>query len=92
LGGLGGLIDQFRQNGLEDAINSWIGTGPNQSVSPRQLQQALGPGTVEDLSEQTGLSHDDLLAQLSHVLPGVVDKLTPNGQLPDDSDLLPGPR
>lgn len=92
LGGLGGLIDQFRQNGLEDAINSWIGTGANQPVSAGQLRRALGQDTVEGLAEQTGMSHDDLLAQLSQVLPGVVDKLTPNGQLPADSDLLPGPR
>jgi uncharacterized protein YidB (DUF937 family) len=89
---LGGLIDQFRRNGLEDAINSWIGTGPNQPVSPGQLGRALGKDTVEDLSERTGLPHDDLLAQLSQVLPGVVDRLTPNGRLPADSDLLPGPR
>jgi uncharacterized protein YidB (DUF937 family) len=92
LGGLGGLIDQFRQNGLEDAINSWIGTGPNQPVSAGQLHRALGQNTVENLSEQTGLSQDDLLAQLSQLLPGVVDKLTPNGRLPAASDLLPGPR
>ena len=92
VGGLGGLIDQFRRNGLEDAINSWIGTGPNQPVSANQLRRALGQDAVEDLSQQTGLPHDDLLTQLSHVLPGVVDKLTPNGQLPADADLLPGPR
>ncbi|HZT47253.1 MAG TPA: YidB family protein [Hyphomicrobiaceae bacterium] len=92
LGGLGGLLDQFRQNGLEDIMKSWIGTGQNQPISPNQLHQALGQDTVNDLAEQTGLPHDDLLAQLSRILPGVVDKLTPNGELPSDPDLLPGPR
>jgi uncharacterized protein YidB (DUF937 family) len=91
-GGLGGLLDQFRQNGLEQVINSWIGTGQNQAVSPAQLHQALGQDTVDQLAEQTGLPHDDLLSQLSKLLPGVVDKLTPNGQLPPASDLVPGPR
>ena len=91
-GGLGGLIDQFRQNGLEQVMNSWIGTGRNQEISPRQLHQALGQDRVDDLAEQTGLPHDDLLSQLSKILPGVVDKLTPNGQLPQAEDLLPGPR
>ena len=47
---------------------------------------------MEDLSQQTGLSHGDLLSQLSNILPGVVDKLTPNGRLPNDAELLPGPR
>ena len=85
-------MDQFRENGLENVINSWIGTGQNQPISPRQLHQALGEETVDDLAEQTGLPHDDLLSQLSKVLPSVVDKLTPNGELPSEADLLPGPR
>jgi len=92
LGGLGALIDRFRNNGFEDAINSWIGTGQNQAISPGQLRQALGQETVEDLSQRTGLPHGDLLSQLSNILPGVVDRLTPNGQLPNDAELLPGPR
>ena len=91
-GGLGGLIDKFRNNGLEDIMNSWVGTGQNQAISPRQLHQALGQDTIDDLSQQTGMSHDDLLAQLSKVLPGVVDKLTPSGEVPDEADMLPGPR
>jgi len=91
-GGLGGLLEQFRQNGFEQAMNSWIGTGQNQAISPSQLHQALGRDTVDDLAQQTGLPHDDLLSQLSRILPGVVDKMTPNGQLPSDADLLPGPR
>ena len=91
-GGLDELINQFRQNGLGDVINSWIGTGENQPVSPGQLRQALGRETVNDLSQQAGVPHDDLLAQLSKILPGVIDRLTPNGQLPNQADLLPGPR
>jgi uncharacterized protein YidB (DUF937 family) len=92
LGGLGALIDRFRNNGFEDAINSWVGTGQNQAISPGQLRQALGQETVEDLSQRTGLPHGDLLSQLSNILPGVVDRLTPNGRLPSDAELLPGPR
>jgi len=92
LGGLGGLLEQFRQNGFEQAINSWIGTGQNHAISPNQLRQAIGQDAVDDLAQQTGLPHDDLLSQLSKILPGVVDKLTPNGQLPNETDLLPGPR
>jgi uncharacterized protein YidB (DUF937 family) len=91
LGGLGGLVDRFRQGRLDDIINSWIGTGANKPVSPNQLHDALGSETVDDLSRETGMPRDDLLSQLSQVLPGVVDKLTPHGQLPSDADMLPGP-
>ena len=89
--GLGGLIDRFRQGGLEDIIKSWIGTGPNKPVSPNQLHQALGAETVDSLSAETGLPRDDLLSQLSRALPEVIDKLTPDGKLPKETDLLPGP-
>ena len=81
------LINQFKQNGLEDVINSWIGTGKNQPISPPQLRQALGQERVNDLSRQTGAPQDDLLSQLSKYLPGVIDKLTPKGQLPNEADL-----
>jgi uncharacterized protein YidB (DUF937 family) len=90
-GGLGGLVDKFRQGGLEDIIKSWIGTGPNKSISPTQLQRALGPEAVDDLARQTEMPRDDLLSQLSRLLPEIVDKLTPQGKLPPDRDLVAEP-
>ena len=90
-GGLSGLIDRFRQGGLEDIIKSWIGTGPNKTVTPSQLHEVLGPETMNDLSRQTGMPRDDLLSQLSRLLPEVIDKLTPKGQLPPERDLVAGP-
>ena len=89
--GLGGLIEQFRKGGLEEIIKSWIGTGANKPISSNQLHQALGPDTVDGLSRETGLPRDALLSQLSRLLPEVIDKLSPNGKLPTDADLLPGP-
>jgi len=80
--GLDMLLRQFQQNGFGEIINSWIGTGQNQPISPTQLRQAMGQKVVNDLSANTGVPHDDLLSQLSKILPEVVDKLTPNGKLP----------
>ena len=89
--GLGGLLEKFRQGGLEDIIKSWIGTGPNKPISPNQLHQALGPETVDGLTRETGMPREDLLSQLSRLLPEVIDKLSPSGKLPKDSDLLSEP-
>jgi uncharacterized protein YidB (DUF937 family) len=89
-GGLDVLLRQFQQNGLGDIINSWIGPGQNQPISPTQLRQAIGHNTVNDLSQQTGAPQDELLALLSKYLPGIVDRLTPNGQLPSQADLRSG--
>jgi uncharacterized protein YidB (DUF937 family) len=87
LGGLGGLLDRFQQSGHGDVIKSWIGTGQNQPVQPRQLGTALGPDIIKVLAQKSGLSEDELTKQLSQILPGVVDKLTPSGRIPAPSEI-----
>jgi uncharacterized protein YidB (DUF937 family) len=81
-GGLSGLVQQFQQGGLGDVAASWISTGPNQPVSGEQLQGVFGNDTIAQIAQQLGLSQGDTLGQLSQMLPTVVDKLTPNGELP----------
>ena len=81
-GGLSGLINKFQQAGMGDMAQSWIGTGPNQPVSPDQLQQAMGRDQVNQWSQQTGMPPHDLLSQLSQLLPHAVDRMTPGGQMP----------
>ena len=81
-GGLGELVDRFKQNGHGETAESWVGTGPNKEVAPQQLEQAIGPDVLATLSQQTGLSQEELLSRLSRELPQAVDKYTPDGQLP----------
>lgn len=81
-GGLAGLVQQFQQGGLGDVVGSWVSTGQNLPVSADQLTQVLGNDTIGQLAQQLGLSNGDVAGQLSQLLPQVVDKLTPNGQLP----------
>jgi uncharacterized protein YidB (DUF937 family) len=86
-GGLGGLVNKLQQGGLGDVVNSWVGSGQNQPVSPGQLGSALGPSILKTVSQMTGISEDDLSKQLSQVLAGVVNGLTPSGRLPTASEL-----
>lgn len=81
-GGIAGLVTKFQQGGMGDVVNSWISNGHNLPISPEQLHAVLGNETIAGLAQQLGLSHGDLAGQLSQLLPQVVDKLTPNGQLP----------
>ena len=81
-GGLAGLIAAFQANGLGEVADSWVGTGQNLPVSGGQLGQVLGQQQMSDLASRFGLSTGDLGAQLSQSLPQAVDRLTPNGQLP----------
>ena len=85
-GGLGGLLDQFRQNGYSEHVDSWIGTGQNRRLAPDELSQALGPDTLEELEQQTGLPRQQLLSELSEELPDAVDQFTPDGRLPTEEE------
>src|SRR6478735_3854057 len=84
-GGIQGIVSEFEKNGLGPTVKSWVGTGPNQPISPDQVHKALGPDLMRQLSEKSGLSVEDLAQKLSQVLPEVVDKLTPDGTIPKTS-------
>ena len=87
LGGLGGLLEKLQQSGHGEVTKSWIGSGQNQPISPGSLGSALGPSIIKALAEKTGLSEQELTAQLSQLLPGFIDKLTPQGRLPTHDEL-----
>jgi uncharacterized protein YidB (DUF937 family) len=81
-GGLQGVVSEFERNGLGATVKSWVGTGPNQAISPEDVHKALGPDLLQQLSQKSGLSVDDLAQKLSHVLPEAIDKMTPEGAIP----------
>ena len=83
-GGLGELVDRFKQSGQGETADSWVATGPNKSCTPAQLESAIGPEVLDSLAKQTGLSRDELVARLCRELPSAVDKYTPDGRLPQD--------
>lgn len=83
-GGLGGLVDRFREAGLGHVADSWVSTRPNQPVSPEQLQRVFPEEQVQTMARDSGMSTDGFLSQLSEHLPRVVDGVTPNGQLPEE--------
>ena len=82
-GGLGDLISKFNQGGMGDVMGSWIGHGQNAPISGDQLSNVLGSDAIGQIAAQLGLSHGDAAGQLSQILPQVVDRLTPRGQVPD---------
>ena len=82
-GGLGGIVSSFEQAGLGHIAQSWVGNGPNQPVSPQQLQSVMGDDQVQSMASQAGMQPNDFLSQLSQHLPNAVHAMTPNGQLPE---------
>ena len=82
-GGLGGLVQSFKDKGLGDIVSSWVGTGENQPISAEQIQQGLGSDVVQQLAAKAGIAPEEISGKLAEVLPGVVDKLTPDGKVPE---------
>ena len=85
--GLAGLAQQFDKNGLGDLMQSWIGTGQNKAISPDQLHQVLGDEQVQHFAQQHGMQGSQVTTALAALLPQLIDKLTPHGQVPPQNDL-----
>jgi len=85
--GLAGLVQQFEQNGMGDLINSWVSTGQNKEISPEQMEQALGSQQIQQFAQQSGMNASQAAGSLAQLLPQIIDKLTPNGQVPAHGDV-----
>ena len=85
--GLAGLAQQFEQQGLGHLMQSWIGTGANQPITPDQVHQVLGAEQVRQFAQQHGLQGSQVTTALAALLPQIIDKLTPHGQVPATGDL-----
>jgi uncharacterized protein YidB (DUF937 family) len=85
-GGLGELMERFKQSGQSETAESWVNTGPNKPCTEDQLERAIGPEVLATLSKQLGLSRDELGIRLCRELPKAVDKYTPQGRVPMEAD------
>lgn len=89
-GGLGGLVQSFQEKGLGGVVSSWIGTGENLPVSAEQIQQVLGSDMVQNLATKAGIAPEELSGKLAEFLPGIIDKMTPDGTIPEGGLLEKG--
>jgi uncharacterized protein YidB (DUF937 family) len=87
VGGISGLQRMFQEKGLGGIVSSWISTGQNLPISADQLQNVLHSDALQQIAQKHGIDPSQLTSVMSNLLPGVVDKLTPNGQVPDHNTL-----
>jgi len=86
-GGLGGLVQAFQGKGMGDMISSWISTGPNPPATADQIASVLGPQTLSQFAAKAGVSQGEAGGLLATLLPAMIDRLTPQGQVPPPNDL-----
>ena len=89
-GGLQGLVDKFHAQGLGGIVSSWVGTGQNQAITAQQITHALGADRVQQVAQASGTPVSAVAAQLATLLPSVIDKLTPQGSIPQGNALAQG--
>ena len=87
IGGVAGLVQTFQTRGLGGIVASWVGTGTNQPITAEQVTHALGEEHVNEIAQSTGVPVSAVAGQLAALLPALVDKLTPDGNVPDHSTL-----
>jgi uncharacterized protein YidB (DUF937 family) len=88
--GLSSLTDTLRRAGLGQQVDSWVGPGANHDLRPEELARAIPPEAMDEVERATGLGRDDVLSQLSRGLPGMVNRLTPQGRMPERDEELDG--
>lgn len=84
--GVGNTVQDLERSGHGEIARSWVGRGPNRSITAEKLEAALGQDAIRDLMQQTGMAREELLAALSEHLPRVIDHLTPDGRLPSEQE------
>ena len=87
LGGLGNLVGMLQGNGLGDVVSSWVGQGQNQEVAADQIAGGIDAGFLKNIASQLGASETETAGQLGQILPGLIDKLTPQGQVDNELGL-----
>jgi uncharacterized protein YidB (DUF937 family) len=86
-GGLENLVNNFHQKGFGSIVASWVGTGQNLPISAEQVQSMLGSDQVQAMAQKLGFSPQEMSGHLAEMLPQVIDKLTPNGTIPQGGGL-----
>ena len=87
-GGFSGLLQSFKDGGLGETVKSWVSNGENLPISADQIKSVLDNEQIQSLADKFGLSTDDVSEKLSEMLPQIVDKLTPGGEVPEDGDMV----
>ncbi len=84
--GVSSLVEEFKSKGLGDVVSSWVGNGANLPISAEKLRSVIGPEQIEAIAQRAGLPEGEATALLAKILPGLVDKLTPQGAIEPASE------
>jgi uncharacterized protein YidB (DUF937 family) len=85
-GGMGAVLDRFRQQGYGRQAQSWVATGPNDGIDERAVEQVIGQGELQQMAQRLGVPEQEVAQAFAEIMPQMVDKLSPQGELPGQAD------
>lgn len=85
-GGVGAVLDRFRQKGYSQQAASWVSTGGNEELAPQAVGEVVGMDELSRLSQQLGVGNDEVASGMAQILPEMVNQLSPQGEVPADAD------
>ncbi|MEU2561618.1 YidB family protein [Streptomyces longispororuber] len=74
-------IQELRQAGLGDKVDSWLGSGENQPLTTDELGKVLGD-TIGRVAALLGTSTDDVAGRVTQALPATLEALSTHGEIP----------
>ena len=86
-GGLNKILSGFQEKGMSSQASSWVGTGDNEPVSGTEVEEIVGADEIQAIAQQLGISNEQAADAVAEVLPRVVDQVSPEGELPAETDL-----
>ena len=85
-GGMGAVLDKFRQQGLDRQAKSWVSTGANDAVDEKAVEQVVGQDELRQMAQRLGVPEHEVAQAFAEIMPEMVDKLSPEGHLPQEAD------
>lgn len=87
-GGLGAVLRRFRLQGYGPQARSWVAPGHNQQLDEHAIHEVVGQDELERISRDLGVPQHEVAEGFAEILPEVVDRLTPEGEVPAQADAV----
>ncbi len=85
--GLDDVMKALQSSGLDDALQSWLGSGANQSIGASDIAKSLPDDLLTQFAGKAGIDVGDASGALASILPSLIDQLSPSGSAPSGNDL-----
>ena len=86
-GGLSGALSKITGMGYENQARSWMSNQEdNDNLDPNEVSRLFDESEIQQVAAHTGANEVEVRQGLSELLPEVMNQLTPNGNLDNETE------